>query len=236
MLVKTEAIVLNALRYQEKSLVVKCFTQFFGLKTYFIRNAFSAKSKNLNSAYFQPLNQLHIDAVHKNKASLEYIKELKLMYPYQTISVEFYKNSVSIFLAEVLSHSIKDDQPNNELFLFLKTALIWFDEHSFTADFHLWFLLNITKYLGFFPDDSDKRSIYFNPHEGSFTMHYTPNCFNETETALFRNLLQMTLSHHKSSFTNDQRRTALKLLITYYEIHIAGFKQVKSVEILSELF
>lgn len=236
MLVKTEAIVLNALRYQEKSLVVKCFTQFFGLKTYFIRNAFSAKSKNLNSAYFQPLNQLHIDAVHKNKASLEYIKELKLMYPYQTISVEFYKNSVSIFLAEVLSHSIKDDQPNNELFLFLKTALIWFDEHPFTADFHLWFLLNITKYLGFFPDDSDKRSIYFNPHEGSFTMHYTPNCFNETETALFRNLLQMTLSHHKSSFTNDQRRTALKLLITYYEIHIAGFKQVKSVEILSELF
>ncbi|WCM41351.1 DNA repair protein RecO [Flavobacterium sp. CBA20B-1] len=236
MLVKTEAIVLNALRYQEKSLVVKCFTQFFGLKTYFIRNAFSAKSKNLNSAYFQPLNQLHIDAVHKNKASLEYIKELKLMYPYQTISVEFYKNSVSIFLAEVLSHSIKDDQPNNELFLFLKTALIWFDEHPFTADFHLWFLLNITKYLGFFPDDSDKRSIYFNPHEGSFTMHYTPNCFNETETALFRNLLQMTLSHNKSSFTNDQRRTALKLLITYYEIHIAGFKQVKSVEILSELF
>lgn len=236
MQVKTQAVVLNALRYQEKSLVVKCYTQHFGLKTYFIRNAFSARNKGLNSAYFQSLNLLHIDALHKNKTSLEYISELKLAYAYQTISVDFYKNTVSIFLAEVLSYSIKDDLPNNEFFLFLKTALIWFDEHPFTADFHLWFLLQTTKYLGFFPDDSDQNSIYFNPHEGSFTNHFTPNCLNEDETILFRKLFTISLFNLKNTFTNAERRTVLKLLIAYYEIHIAGFKQVKSIEILTELF
>ena len=236
MQIKTEAIVLSALRYQEKSLIVKCFTQHFGLKTYFVRNAFSAKSKGLNSAYFQPLNQLHIDATHKNKGSLEYINELKLAYPYQTISLEFYKNSVSIFIAEVLSHSIKEEQPNNDLFLFLKTALVWFDEHSFSADFHLWILINLTKYLGFYPDDSDKDSIYFNPHEGSFTMHYTPNCFNEDNTVLFRKLLNLSINDKKVVLTNTQRRLLLKLLLDYYQTHIVGFKQIKSLEILSELF
>lgn len=236
MQIKTEAIVLSALRYQEKSLIVKCFTQHFGLKTYFVRNAFSAKNKGLNSAYFQPLNQLSIDATHKNKGSLEYINELKLSYPYQTISLEFYKNSVSIFIAEVLSHSIKEEQPNNDLFLFLKTALVWFDEHSFSPDFHLWILINLTKYLGFYPDDSDKGSLYFNPHEGSFTMHYTPNCFNDEETALFRKLFDLSVDKKQTQLTNIQRRTLLKLLLTYYETHIVGFKQIKSIEILSELF
>lgn len=236
MQIKTEVIVLSALRYQEKSLIVKCFTQHFGLRTYFVRNAFSAKNKGLNSAYFQPLNQLSIDATHKNKGALEYINELKLAYPYQTLSLEFHKNSVSIFIAEVLSHSIKEEQTNSDLYLFLKTALVWFDEHSFWTDFHLWILLNLTKYLGFYPDDSDKDSLYFNPHEGTFTMHYTPNCFNETDTLLFRKLFQLSLTQKQSQLTNIQRRTLLKLLLAYYETHIVGFKQVKSIEILSELF
>ncbi|SEH61751.1 DNA replication and repair protein RecO [Paenimyroides aquimaris] len=236
MQVKTEAVVLSALRYQEKSLVVRCFTRDFGLKTYFIRNAFSAKNKSLNSAYFQPLNLLFIDAVHKNKGSLEYINELKLMYPYTTISLQFYKNSVSIFLAEILSHAVKEEQPNNEFFLFLKTTLIWFDEHEFYADFHLWFLLKITKYLGFYPDDSDKDSLYFNPNEGSFTMQYTPNCFNEDETDLFRKVFKLSLTEKRIHLTNTERKTLLKLLLLYFETHIVGFKPVKSIEILSELF
>src|SRR5690606_16480403 len=103
-------------------------------------------------------------------------------------------------------------------------------------DFHLWILINLTKYLGFYPDDSDKGSLYFNPHEGSFTVHYTPNCFNEEETILFRKLFDLSLIDKKAVLTNTQRRLLLKLLLAYYETHIVGFKQIKSIEILSELF
>lgn len=236
MQVKTDVIVLNTLRYQEKSLIVKCFTYDFGLKTYFIRNAFSLKNKGLNSAYFQSLNQLQLVASHKNRESLDYVSEIKLVYAYQTLSFDFYKNTVGIFLVEVLNNSIKEEQPNKELFLFLKTALIWFDEHSFIPDFHLLVLLNITKYLGFYPDDSDTKSLYFNPHEGSFTMHYTPNCYNEEESYLFRKLFKLSLNASLTIFNNSERRILLKLLLTYYETHIVGFKRIKSLEILSELF
>lgn len=236
MQVKTEVIVLSALRYQEKSLIVKCFSKDFGLQTYFVRNAFSKRNKGLNSAYFQPLTQLFIDATHKNKGNLEYINDLRLAYPYQTVSTDFYKNSVCIFLAEVLSASIKEPEAHTEFFLFIKTALIWFDEHEFTPDFHLWFLFNITKYLGFFPDDSDVDALYFNPDEGSFTMHYTPNCFGEDETGLLRRLFQIKPGIQKSPFRNPERRTLLKLLLQYYETHVTGFRHIRSIEIMPELF
>lgn len=236
MQVKTEVIVLSALRYQEKSLIVKCFSRDFGLQSYFVRNAFSKRNKALNSAYFQPLTLLFLDATHKNKGALEYISDVKLAYPYQTVATDFYKNSVCIFLAEVLSGSIKEPEAHAAFFLFIKTALIWFDEHEFTADFHLWFLIHVTKYLGFFPDDSGSDALYFNPDEGSFTMQYTPNCFPEEETGLLRKLLELKPGIRKSPFTNLERRMLLRLLLQYYEIHVTGFKPLKSIEILPELF
>src|SRR5690606_36691124 len=166
MQIKSNAIVLNSLRYQEKSLIVKCFTKHFGLKTYFIQNAFSKRNKNLKSAYFQPLNQLQLEAVHKNKGSMENIREIKLAYAYLTIPFDFYKNNVGIFLSEVLSGRIKEEQADNGLYHFIETALIWFDEHDFNDDFHLWLLLHLINYLGFYPDDSHRDARYFNPREG----------------------------------------------------------------------
>lgn len=236
MLVKTEAVVLSALRYQEKSLIVKCFTQDFGLKTYFIRNAFAVKNKGLNSAYFQPLNLLLLEANHKNKSSLEYINELKLLYPYQTVAVNFLKNTVCIFLAEVLSNSIKEEQQNADLYLFIKTALVWFDQHEFTPDFHLWFLLNTSKYLGFYPDDSHLSLPYFNPYEGSFTLNYTPNCLDVAETDIFKKVFSISITSTQSILSNAERKLILQTLLNYYTIHVVGFKQIKSVEVLVELF
>lgn len=236
MQVKTEIIVLSALRYQEKSLVVKSFTKDFGLKTYFIRNAFGTKNKALNSAYFQPLNLLFVDATHKNKESLEYINELKLAYAYQTVATDFYKNCVAVFLAEVLANSLKDEQVNKSLFLYLKTALIWFDKHDFTPNFHLWFLWNLTKYLGFFPNKENIKGVYFNPVDGTFGSEFTPLCFNEDETSLFKKLFDVSLNDNRIITNNAERRGLLKLILRYYEIHIAQFKQIKSIEILPELF
>jgi DNA repair protein RecO (recombination protein O) len=78
MIVKTKAIVLSALKFNEKSLVVKCFTLSDGLKSYFVRDAFSGKKNNQKIAYFQPLTLLEIEAVHKNKGTLENFKEIKI--------------------------------------------------------------------------------------------------------------------------------------------------------------
>ena len=76
MVVKTRAIVISSIKYQEKSLIVKCFTLSDGLKSYFVRDAFSSRKSNQKIAYFQPFSLLEIEAVHKNKGTLENFKEI----------------------------------------------------------------------------------------------------------------------------------------------------------------
>src|SRR5436189_3125518 len=105
MQVKTKAIVISAIKYQEKSLIVKCFTQSDGLKSYFVRDAFSAKDKQ-KIAYFQPLTILEIVSDHKNKGNLEYLKEIKIAIPFQTIHTDIFKSTIVMFVSEILHNSI----------------------------------------------------------------------------------------------------------------------------------
>jgi DNA repair protein RecO (recombination protein O) len=93
MQVKTKAIVLSSIKFQEKSLIVKCFKSH-GLKSYFVRDAFSGRKSNQKIAY-QPLSILEIEAVHKNKGTLEN-KEIKIS-TFQTIHSDIYKSTIVMF-------------------------------------------------------------------------------------------------------------------------------------------
>ncbi|WP_136667283.1 DNA repair protein RecO [Flavobacterium sp. H122] len=236
MLVKTKAIVLSALKYQEKSLIVKCFTQSEGLKSYFVPSAFSTKKSSQRIAYFQPLNILEIEANHKNKGSLEHFKEVKISVPYQTLNLEIVKSTIVIFLSEVLHHAIKEEEKNEPLFTFLETALIWLDTHDEIANFHIILLLEITKFLGFYPDDSEMDLPFFDIVEGHFALHQSMNCINMQETLLFKKLLELKFDSSQKFFTASERQTLLKILLDYYVIHLVGFKRPKSLEVLKEVF
>ncbi|GAA4760328.1 MULTISPECIES: DNA repair protein RecO [Flavobacterium] len=236
MLVKTKAIVLSALKYQEKSLIVKCFTQSEGLKSYFVPSAFSTKKSSQRIAYFQPLNILEIEANHKNKGSLEHFKEVKISVPYQTLNLEIVKSTIVIFLSEVLHHAIKEEEKNESLFAFLETALIWLDTHDEIANFHLILLLEITKFLGFYPDDSQINFPFFDISEGHFALHQSMNCINMQETLLLKKLLELKFDSSQKFFTASERQILLKILLDYYVIHLVGFKKPKSLEVLKEVF
>ena len=90
MLVKTKAIVISTLKFQEKSLIVKCFTQSDGLKSYFVRNVFSSQKNNQKIAYFQPLTILEIEADHKNKGTLEHFKEIKISFSFSIHTYQYF--------------------------------------------------------------------------------------------------------------------------------------------------
>ena len=123
MLVKTKAIVISTLKYQEKSLIVKCFTESDGLKSYFVPSAYSSKKVNQKIAYFQPLTIIEIEANHKNKGTLEHFKEIRLAHSYYKINTDIVKSTIVIFLSEILHHAIKEVEKNQNLFCFLKVYL-----------------------------------------------------------------------------------------------------------------
>ncbi|HQW68435.1 MAG TPA: DNA repair protein RecO [Flavobacterium sp.] len=236
MLVKTKAIVISSLRYQEKSLIVKCFTQSDGLKSYFVQSAFSGKKSNQKIAYFQPLTILEIEASHKNKGTLEHFKEIKLATAYQTINTDVIKSTIVIFLSEMLHNCIKEEEKNESLFTFLETALLWLDTHEETSNFHLILLLEITKFLGFYPDVSEIENSFFEMKDGIFSPFLGTSCLTQHETHLFKKLISLKFDSNQKVFAGIERQILLKILLDYYTIHLDGFKKPKSLDVLKEVF
>ena len=236
MLVKTKVIVISSIKYQEKSLIVKCFTLSDGLKSYFVRDAFSSRKSNQKIAYFQPFSILEIEAVHKNKGTLENFKEIKLAIPFQTIHNSVTKSTIVLFLSEMMHYSIHEEEENEALFTFLETALLWLDAHDEIANFHLIFLLEATKYLGFYPDTTNIDLPYFEMTEGIFTPFNAISSLSNHETQLFKKLLELKFESDLKTFHVIERQILLKILIDYYSFHLEGFRKPKSLDVLKEVF
>jgi DNA repair protein RecO (recombination protein O) len=236
MIVKTKAIVISSLKFQEKSLIVKCFTLSSGLKSYFVRDAFSSRKASQKIAYFQPLSILEIEAVHKNKGTLENFKEIKTAVPFQSIHTDIIKSTMVMFLSEMLHYSIQEEEKNESLFLFLETALTWLDHHDDISNFHLILLLEITKYLGFYPDTTEIDLPYFEINNGVFSLFQGANTLTEHETNLFKKLIELKFDNNQKIFHVVERQILLKILIDYYASHLEGFKKPKSLDVLKEIF
>ncbi|MDM1043546.1 DNA repair protein RecO [Myroides sp. 1354] len=236
MVIQTKAIVLQAIKYQDKSLIVKCLTKEVGIQTFFVRNAFAKGKSAQKIAYFQPLMLLDISFTFKNKGGMEYFKEIRVDQVYHSIYYDFSKNSIALFVSEMLSMIVSEQERDEQFYSFIETALLWLDTHDETANFHLLLLVELTKYLGFYPDVSEADCHYFDWYEGVFTDIHVAHCFDAEETFLFKRLLELGFESDQKVFSSRDRKTLLALLMKYYEVHFTAFKKPKSLEILKEVF
>ncbi len=218
MQVTTRAIILTSIKYGDTSLIIKAFTLSDGVKSYVLKGILSAKKAKVKPAYFQPLMQLELIAVHRNKGSLERILEAKVGYHYNTLHSDIIKNTMSFFLAEMLSNSIFEEEKNDELFYFVEGAIQWLDNNSEVANFHLVFLVSLTKYLGFFPDTSASSLPYFDLLEGGFTNEVSLNpLVKDDNLNYFRKLLETNFEEMPSLRMNKARRQELlKIIVLYF--------------------
>ncbi|MBT8394864.1 MAG: DNA repair protein RecO, partial [Bacteroidia bacterium] len=168
MLVPTKAIVISKLKYRDNDLIVKCYTDQFGIQSYLLRGVLRSKKGKLKTAYFQLLSQLELIVNYRETRSLQSISEAKPSAFYQSIYSNVAKSAIVMFLAEVLNGVLKEEEKNELLFTYLETTLQWLDANDEFSNFHLLFLLNLSKYLGFYPDLNLSESIYFNLKDGKF--------------------------------------------------------------------
>lgn len=237
MLVTTRAIVLSSVKYSDSDLIVKCYTQE-GLKSYMLKSILKSKKGKLKAAYFQPLTQLELVAKHNNKGNLNFIKEVRISYPYNSIAFDIVKQSIVLFLSEVLSKSIHEEEVNIQLFDYIETALIWLDTHDDIANFHLLFLLNLTRHLGFYPERETTDSLFFDLTEGRFTNSIPRNNVVTGENLTYlKALLGINFEGLDTLKLNSSaRQSILDVLIQYFELHLPGFNKPKSLAILKTVF
>jgi DNA repair protein RecO (recombination protein O) len=236
--VTTKAIVLSSLKYSDTSLIVKCYTEQEGIKSYIIKGVLKPKKGGIKVAYFQPLTQLTLVANHSTKSSLHTLKEVQILNPYKTIYRDIVKQSVVLFLSEVLSSSIQEEEKNLDFYNYLEAGLTWLDVHDKIANFHLLFLLNASRFLGFYPDTTASEVFGFDLLNGSFSESTAnKNVISGNEFYQFKKLLGINFdSVEEVSFSKNERQLVLRTIIRYFELHLDGFRKPKSLQILEAVF
>lgn len=238
MQVNTKAVVISSIKYGDSGLIVKCFTQEDGIRSYLLRGVLKKKKGKIHKSQFFPLSLLQINASHNNKGNLNSILEAKTIHLFQTIHTSFVKQSVVFFLSEFLSNVLREEEGENEvLFEFLENTILWLDHHDQIANFHLKFLIDLTKSLGFYPDrTNEKGNFFFDLSAGKYVSEQGVNVLHGDDLKLFNKVLGMKFDVlEEKLFHKRQRIIALDLLLKYYQLHVASFKRPKSINILSEI-
>lgn len=238
MLITTNAIVLSKLKYKDNDLIVKCYTQQLGVISFLLRGVLKSNKSNTKVAYFQPLSQLQLSIVYKQNRSLQSVSDTKMNHVYNSLHTNILKSAIVMFLSEVLSSTLKEEEPNEILFSYLETTLLWLDAQTEFSNFHLLFLLNLTKYLGFYPDTNDIEFPYFNLKEGKFELKQLGDYTISNENLnLLKQLLVTKFEHlQELKINSKQRQSFLNMMLLYFEMHLGSFKPPKSLQILNQVF
>lgn len=238
MLASTNAIVLSKLKYNDNDLIVKCYTAHYGMLSFLLRGVLKSKKGAVKAAYFQSLSQLTMVVDFKPNRSLHTIKEVKLNHLYSSLHSNVVKSAVVMFLSEVLSSTLKEEEQNETLYSYLENTLLWFDSHDEYANFHLVFLLKLTKYLGFYPEINNQEYDYFNLQDGKFELKpSSKHAVSGENLELLKKLLNTSFDNiFELKINGKQRQSFLSMLLLYFELHLGSFKTPKSLQIFNQVF
>ncbi len=239
MLHKTRGIVFKTTDYSETSVIVQVFTEKFGLQSYLINGVKKPKSK-IKKNILQPLHLLDMVVYHKPSGTIQRVAELRPQPVFQSIPYDLVKRSLVLFLNEMLYKSIRQQEADEVLFEFLFRSIEILDQQEKGLDlFHLYFLLRLTRFLGFYPDMTRAESAsYFDLKAGCYCAELPlhPWALQLPHTTLWTNLLNSSFSDLENlRIAATDRRILLDRIISYYQLHLDSLGQIKSYDILKEL-
>lgn len=241
MLQKTAGIVLHVLKYSDTSSIVDLYTEAFGRLSCLVSVSRSRKSR-LKSLLFQPLSVIELEIDIRKNSNLHRIQEVKSAFPFSTLPYNPYKSSIALFLAEFLYRGVREEEENRPLFSYLKYSIIWLDEcESEFANFHLVFLMRLTRFLGLYPNVEDyQMGDYFDLLNASFVSVrpalHTSYIKGEEAYWLTRLMRMNYETMHLFEMNRNERIRCLAVINDYYRLHIPGFPELKSLSVLQELF
>jgi DNA repair protein RecO (recombination protein O) len=238
MLLGTQAIVLHTFRHGDASVVARMYTRQLGLVSFLINGVKSKRAGN-KAAFLQALSLLDIQIQVKENRGLQQIREIRVDVPYQGIPFSTGKTAQVLFMSEVLLRTIKEEERNDELFDFLRDALILLDQTpGELPDFHLKFLLEFSRFLGFYPiNNYDESHPYFQFTDGVF--HHSPGetCLDRLSSEAFYRLLNCGFGQlHELHFNRPLRRQLSRQLLDYFRWHLPSITGLHTPEVLEEVF
>ena len=241
MIQESNGIVFRSNAYSETSLIVDIYTEDFGLVSCIVSGVRRQKAR-MHANVFQIMSLLEFIYYDKPGAkSLCRIKEAKPSFIYQKIPFTIARLAIGQFMIEVLQKSIKERETNKDLYDFITDSFVSLDsiEESNLPYFHLCFLIELSRFLGFYPDNNwSEKNKFFDPLAGRFTYDLSTgkHTINETESQIISYLLSKVSVKRKINLRKQERLILLNHILFFYRLHVERFPDIKSFDILKQIF
>lgn len=212
----TELIVLHTTKVGENSIVIHTLSKEYGRRGFMVRSAGKKSAMTL----FQPLSVLEAEIIESSHSNLYTARNLSLKYPLHGIRSSVFKNSMTMFMAEVLYRTVKDGTNEPGLYEWCEKDILLLEAiKSDFSNFHIRFLLEFAIALGFSPEPQD-------------IMPFTGEHFPVIERFMkdsFAGSMLIPLS-------GQVRNEIAEELLRYIEFHTESSLNVNSLKVLRELF
>lgn len=243
---KTKGIVLRTIKYAETSLVVTMYTELFGVQTYMVNAIRTTKRSGNKAAMFQPAAILEMEVYHNDQKNMQRLKEYNWAFLYRHILGDVVKNSIALYMVELLYKTLKQPEANSNLFYFCEDSLLQLDtaEKNIAANFALFFSVHLADFFGFKINGTNTENIaienlYLDLKEGDFisTQPTHTHFIHGQHAAVTAELLKIRMPAELEQLKlNQQTRKELLLKFQdYYALHIHDFGQMKTLQVLHEV-
>jgi DNA repair protein RecO (recombination protein O) len=241
MIEKAKSIALHTVRYGDNSLVAYIYTYEHGRVTIMVNGAYGKGRGARKAIFFQPLSLINLVYYPGKNHGMGRFKEVS---PYVTLSSLHYnhiKMAIALFIGEVIYRAVREEESNPLLFNFLEVSIQSLDAiDQGVSNFHLLFLAQLSRYLGFFPSGTyssltpffDYKNGLFVKSEPSHPMFLTPEYANILSKALSTKFDEA----HDLKLNGYQRSSFLGMMLSYYAYHTDTVQNIKSLPILSQVF
>lgn len=237
---QSKAIVLRTFRYNDESFIAHLLTEQSGCVAMMVRISRSRRAA-VKHTLFQPLAVLNVEWEDKPRASLQRPRAAQALLPFSSLPYEPHKLAIGLFLADFLYHAVRSEPDTAAIFAYVSRSLEWLDTCTTGfANFHLVFLLRLTHFLGFMPNlEEAKAGDWFDLRASCFVperpLH--PDFLEPQDAALLPKLMRMRYDNMRFfRFSGEERTRLLHRINDYYRLHLPDFPELKSLDVLSNLF
>ncbi len=237
---KLEGIVINVIKYNDKHNIAHIYTDKLGMLAFLVRQGTTHASR-MRNAMFMPLSLIGFEARLQPGRELGTLHDVRRTAVLMSIYSDPMKNAVAMFVSELLSHTIQEQEQNMVLYSYIKSCILRLEEsRASIANFHICFLYQLGQFIGIQPDiESYHEGYWFNMSEGVYTQHPHAGAkmLPPSQAQVLPLLSRMTFDNmHHFKFTREQRNEMLEIILGYYRLHHSTLGTLRSPEVLKQLF
>lgn len=237
---KARGIVLHTMKYGESSMIVFMLTDTLGRQNYMVQGIRTPKSRSNKGALFQPMFVVDFIGLESPRMQMHRMKDVRNAMPLVSVPFNAVKSTISLFMAEALYRLVREIEPQSPLFDFVYDSVAALDAiEEGIANFHLWFLVRLSAYLGFYPGNEYIPGGCFDIREGLFapSMPQHRLALSADNSRILNALMTTDITSLDSvKLSRTQRSDFMSSLITYFGYHLDSVNTIQSIEILRDVF